>query len=297
MNNYSGILEILDTHGIQYQEFPNYIKCVAGWRGGDSINSVTIYPEGLVIDHVTDEKFNYNTLVGRILGVTENEKIEEYLSNKNINFNNINNQITEPLIKSSKYQDKTFLDRLDKSDNAQKYWLNRGINIDILREFGGGVYKNRYYFPIYDENGVNLVGLNSRDLTGKSECKYRLKGVKKEFLYPLFINKQDIINNGEVYLVEGVGCALKLFSCGIRNIIVLFGCECSYTIINWLLKRNSIKIFICTDNDSAGVEASSKIYSRLRKYFDNNQLKIKLPIKKDFGEMSQEEILNWKYNG
>jgi hypothetical protein len=34
--------------------------------------------------------------------------------------------------------------------------------------------------------------------------------------------------------------------------------------------------------------------SRLSRYFDKNQLKIALPPKKDFGEMTREEILQWK---
>ena len=52
------------------------------------------------------------------------------------------------------------------------------------------------------------------------------------------------------------------------------------------------------NNDSnknmAGNIGADKIYSRLKRYFDQRQLKIALPIKKDFGEMTREEILQWK---
>ena len=38
------------------------------------------------------------------------------------------------------------------------------------------------------------------------------------------------------------------------------------------------------------------MHKKLRKYFDENQVEVKLPTKNDFGEMSKEEILEW-YNG
>jgi len=55
-----------------------------------------------------------------------------------------------------------------------------------------------------------------------------------------------------------------------------------------------------TNNDSeknnAGNQACEKGMNKLLRYFDARQLSIKLPTKKDFGEMNKEEILQWKNN-
>ena len=40
--------------------------------------------------------------------------------------------------------------------------------------------------------------------------------------------------------------------------------------------------------------AAEKGYEKLTKFFDRNQVVINLPSKKDFGEMTREEILQWK---
>ena len=71
-------------------------------------------------------------------------------------------------------------------------------------------------------------------------------------------------------------------------------------ILNYLLKMDVKKIYISLNNDSnknnAGNIGAEKTYSRLKRYFDDKQLKISLPTKKDFGEMNKEEILQWKNN-
>ena len=45
------------------------------------------------------------------------------------------------------------------------------------------------------------------------------------------------------------------------------------------------------EKNHAGNIGADKMESRLSRYFDKNQLKIALPPKKDFGEMTNEEIL------
>jgi hypothetical protein len=66
------------------------------------------------------------------------------------------------------------------------------------------------------------------------------------------------------------------------------------------LKIDPKKIYISLNNDSdknnAGNIGAEKIQARLKRYFDEKQIKISLPNKKDFGEMNKEEILQWKAN-
>jgi DNA primase len=91
---------------------------------------------------------------------------------------------------------------------------------------------------------------------------------------------------------------LSLWDAGIKNTIVTFGLEISVPILNILLKVDPNKIYISFNNDqhknSAGNIAGEKAYNKLLRYFDKKQLEIKLPSKKDFGEMNTEEILQWQ---
>jgi hypothetical protein len=89
-----------------------------------------------------------------------------------------------------------------------------------------------------------------------------------------------------------------MWDADIKNAIVTFGLDISISILNFLLRSDFKKINISFNNDleknSAGNIASEKGYNKLLRYFDKNQLNIKLPFKKDFGEMTKEEIIEWK---
>ncbi|MDO8610958.1 MAG: toprim domain-containing protein [bacterium] len=273
MNDFSFIKNILEENNVPYQEFPNYLKCIATWRGGDSISSITIY-DNHCIDHVTGENFDYKSLICKILCLDDKEKLEEYLEKSGTILENKSKEISEPLIKNDiKTLDKSFLDKLKHEDS---YWFQRGIDIKILRELGGGVYKNRYYFPIYNKK-MDLLGLVSRDLTDKQEPRWRIRGKKQNFVYCAFTNSKDIINKKEVILVEGISDLITLMSCDIRNVLCLFGLECSFSICNYLLRIPDVKIKIAVNSDGPGVEASQKIYRKLKKYFDSYNISINLP--------------------
>ena len=60
------------------------------------------------------------------------------------------------------------------------------------------------------------------------------------------------------------------------------------------------KIIISFNNDeqnnSAGNLAAQKARKKLLKFFDPEQIKIQLPSKNDFGEMSKKEINEWALN-
>ena len=74
------------------------------------------------------------------------------------------------------------------------------------------------------------------------------------------------------------------------------------SLINYLLKINPKKIIISTNqelnekNGGVGNDAAIKIYNRLRRYFNTNQLLIKLPYKKDFCVMECDSIKDWYNN-
>ena len=92
---------------------------------------------------------------------------------------------------------------------------------------------------------------------------------------------------------------LSLWNAGYKHSIVTFGVDISVEVINVLLKVDPDKIFVCLNNDyensNVGNKAAEKIKLKLHKYFDAHQIKVKLPTKNDFGEMSREEIINWAH--
>jgi len=79
---------------------------------------------------------------------------------------------------------------------------------------------------------------------------------------------------------------------------VTFGLDLSSKVISYLLKVDIDKIIISFNNDSdkndAGNEAAKEAYKKLINYFDSKQITVKLPSKKDFGEMTKQEIIQWK---
>jgi len=239
-----------------------------------------------------------NSLVKITLKLDDVDEAKQWLKNKNF-ISQVASDLEKPLIKSSKSFDINILDRLE---NRHDYWINRNIDQETISQFKGGVahagkMKNRYVFPIFNLKN-NIIGFSGRDVTNMSKIKWKHLGEKSDFLYPLFLNHSILEQQREIILVESVGDMLNLWQNDIKNVLVTFGTSLSLPILNHMLKLDIKKIYISLNNDSnknmAGNIGAEKIHSRLKRYFDQRQFKIALPIKKDFGEMTREEILQWK---
>jgi hypothetical protein len=187
------------------------------------------------------------------------------------------------------------------------YWMGRGIKESTIEEFQGGVaitegaLKGRYVVPIFNQMG-EIHGWSGRWLAPESERpkkvpKYKHWPHTSKFVYPLHLNKQDILKKRKVILVEGQGDLLALFNSGIRYSLQLFGTNISSALMGALVVLNPDEIHIATNNepgnDNIGNDAAEKIKNRLLSVFDESSVKISLPPKKDFGEMSNEEIWAW----
>lgn len=199
--------------------------------------------------------------------------------------------------------DKSLLLKLNKDHT---YWINRNIDSHIIALFDGGTTANgrmahRYVFPIFNDR-MDVVGFSGRILNNNSVApKWKHIGKKSHWCYPLFLNKDIILKEKEVILVESIGDMLALFNAGIRNVIVTFGVDIGSKIIEFLIKADINNIYISFNNDKnnnfVGNEAAEEGRIQLLHYFDSNQVTIALPEdKNDFGEMSYEEILLWKQN-
>jgi hypothetical protein len=282
----------LKDHGKEYRARPLY---------RDSDNDTVLKIEkisGNWFDFKQNISGDLNSLVKLTLKLDGVDEAKQWLKNKNF-ISQVNTNAEKPLIKSAKSFDINILDRLE---NRHDYWINRNIAQKTISQFKGGVahagkMKNRYVFPIFNLKN-NIIGFSGRDITNISKIKWKHLGEKSDFLYPLFLNHSILQEQREIILVESIGDMLNLWQNGIQNVLVTFGTSLSLPILNHMLKLDIKKIYISLNNDSnknmAGNIGADKIHSRLKRYFDQRQLKIALPVKKDFGEMTAEEILQWK---
>ena len=294
------VYQILTDLGYKLKDYGKEYRTKPLYRDSDNDTVLKIYKDsGYWFDFKENISGDFNSLITMTLKLEDPNKAKEWLKDKNFSFNRpIEN--SKPLLKSNKKFD---IDILKNLELNHEYWNKRDISDEILNEFKGGIakagkMKNRYVFPIF--NSTNIIGFSGRDITNKSKIKWKHIGEKNDFLYPLFLNSKIIEEQKEVVLIESIGDMLSLWQAGIKNTLVTFGTNLSLSILNYCLKIDPKKIYISLNNDSdknnAGNIGAEKIHARLKRYFDEKQIKISLPNKKDFGEMNKEEILQWKAN-
>lgn len=257
---------------------------------------------GYFTDFARNISGSFEELVKLSLNLTTLEEAQKWLCGK-YSYDRRKLKKQEPEIIQQKIFDADILNRLEKN---HQYWLNRGVSEATIEKFGGGVAKNgkmteRYVFPIFNSKN-QIVGFSGRDLINKGDFRPKWKHIGQKFswVYPAFLNRQEITQSRKVILVESMGDMLSLYDKGITNTLVTFGLDVGSGIINFLLKIDCKEIFICLNNDednnSAGNKAAAKMFDKLSIYFDSTQIKIRLPQKKDFGEMTNEEVAVWKNN-
>jgi 5S rRNA maturation endonuclease (ribonuclease M5) len=295
------VYQILTDLGYKLKDYGKEYRAKPLYRESDNDTVLKIYKDsGHWFDFKENISGDFTSLINITLKLEDPDKAKEWLKNKNFTFYKPA-EYEKPKLKSVKKFDVEILSKLEIDHS---YWNKRGIQDETLSVFKGGVarngkMKNRYVFPIFNYS-KDLIGFSGRDITNTSKIKWKHLGEKNDFLYPLFLNSKEIEKDKEIILVESIGDMLSLYQAGIKNVLVTFGTSLSLSILNYCLKTDVKKIYISLNNDSnknnAGNIAAEKTYARLKRYFDDKQLKISLPTKKDFGEMNKEEILQWKIN-
>ena len=286
-NQLNNIHDILINMGYSLKDFGKEYRARPIYRDSDNDTVLRIYKDsGNWVDFKENISGDFTSLIKITLKLETQDQAKNWLKEKNF-IRPVNIQ-TKPKLKSSKIFDSSLLLKLRKD---HQYWINRNVNIETLNLFEGGVaengkMKNRYVFPIFN-NKKEIVGFSGRDISNKSKIKWKHLGDKANWCYPAFVNLEDIKNQGEVFLIESIGDCLSLWDAGIKNTIVTFGLEISISILNLLLKIDPKKIYISFNNDieknNAGNLAASKAENKLLRYFDQKQIQIKLPTKKEGG--------------
>lgn len=172
------------------------------------------------------------------------------------------------------------------------YFISRGFDPKTLEFFGvrdvprstTGVLRHRSIIPIFGSDGgyVGYIGRATRDFV---QPKYIFsKGIKKsDYLY----NYHNAVGMESLFLVEGQGDVWKLWECGVKNAVGLFGKDISAEQRKLLLRSGATRLVVLTDNDQAGRESKIKIKRDLGRLF---KLVFPKMNTKDLGSMLNETV-------
>lgn len=292
------IVDILSSIGYVLRPDGEGWRTNAIYRSGVKSNSLKINPNGTFKDFVNGYSGSLKKLVELTVGEKECNRI----------FNHKFKDDAAPKIKAESITFMKVLNKereLAKLHSNHKYWINRGISKNIIEKFQGGVcyegrFKDRYTFPIF--NGKHdLVGLSGRLLYEHEKVpKWKHYNGAQEWKYPLFLNHKIINKKKQVIIVESIGDCLSLFECGINNVVVSFGLNVSFALINLFMRYELEKIYIAFNNDENdnGNNAAEKEKKRIGKFFNQNTVKISLPNQRgeDFNSLlvkDKDLILDW----
>lgn len=146
-----------------------------------------------------------------------------------------------------------------ESYRAYKYLKERGLDYEIINEFGIGyvpwsedyTMRNRIVIPSYDQYN-NLNYYVTRDYTGKQKLKYINPNIDKK---TIIFNEGKINWNENIYLVEGVFDAVT-----IPNSIPLLGKVLNedFAIYNAVIEKARVNVIILLDDDA--ISDAKKMY-------------------------------------
>ena len=302
------IKDILESIGYQLIDCGNHWRTSALYRNGDNKTAVQIYKntgvwtdfvdnqgpkpiEALIKLTLKDDKKQLNSILQKIL----NKDVIEYTPKELIQMENI-------------YPD-TILERLFPNYN---FYKNKKISEETQKFFktglaGVGQMYRRMVFPIYNEH-KQIIGFSGRKVDDNNDyAKWKHLGKRRNWIYPAYMPGEESIDKiisdkKEVILVESIGDCMSLFEQGIKNTLVTFGLGINSNIISYLSSKEIDRIIISNNNDfesnkNHGLISSIKTFIALSKFFNLEQLIIKLPPKpyNDFSAAHQEDydFNNW----
>lgn len=191
-------------------------------------------------------------------------------------------------------------DMIDEQELRDNKLLSTRTIEDSLypRTINNLVFENNpLIMPFRDAHGkiVAIVGrslLSDHELKSRGVHKYlNTIGFKKsQYLFGLFESKQNIIDQDEVYVVEGQFDLIKAWECGLKNIVALgtsnmtnyqFSVICRYT--------NNIILLL--DNDEAGQKGRNLIYKKFANLANIQNWYVPEPYK-DIDEYLTKEKIN-----
>tara|TARA_Y100000361_G_scaffold153907_1_gene177216 strand:+ start:19064 stop:20116 length:1053 start_codon:yes stop_codon:yes gene_type:complete len=304
------IKQVLEELGYRLSDKGSYWQCAALYRNGDNQTALQIYKDtGAWKDYVTNTPFMpFKQLLVLTLNTNDPQQLSKYLSKEETFFLAENAKSRDEKLCMEEIYPESLLSKLLPH---YKFYNERGISSEILSKLKGGLATKgqmyqRFVFPIYNQYG-QIHGFSGRDMTSKEgRPKWKHMGKKKGWVYPAFVkcgdeNKPlfDDVEKDYVIIVESIGDCLNLMENGFFNVLVSFGLDISSKLLCSLVQFNFKKVIISFNNDSGkdenrGMNASIKNYLKLLNYYDPHNIKICLPLKNDFGDMSAEDFSSWR---
>ncbi len=152
------------------------------------------------------------------------------------------------------------------------------LSLSIMDSYGNSNFSDYHYlvFPIFSETGQPL-GIGGRTLLSDQERdvlklpKYRNSTLKKaQTFYGLEHSKYSILENDNVYVVEGYFDHIALDANNISNSVAI--CGTAFSKYHFLkLSRYTSQITFLLDNDDAGKVATERIESK----FSNKGIRLR----------------------
>lgn len=279
-NNYFGICPFHDDHNpsMSVSEEKGIFTCFVCHKTGNVFNFVEDYENISFIEAVK--------VVADKIGVTLSEgihvvsKYDKHYEAMNLAIKFYQNNLrSKDGIKAKEYlTNRKIDDEIIKefeiglapaNDSLSTLLLNKDFDENILVDVGLSnrsnklydVFKNRITFPIHNANG-KPVGISARIYTNSDEAKY--VNTKETVIFKkgeILFNYHRAINEAKkkksLIIVEGQMDAIRVYSCGIKNVVATMGTALTKDHIK-LLKKLNVKIVLCMDNDSAGEMATIK---------------------------------------
>ncbi len=294
MNDFLNVLQDL---GYSLFRAGNSYRTKALYRGGTNPNSLAIYENGAFHDFVTGEHGPVEKLVELTLRNGSNKAAEEWLSARKTT--PTVHVRPEAKLSVPKFYPKELLSKLVAIDD---YWNRRGISSKTLSVFRGGYcstgkMKDRYVFPIFNEDD-RIIGFSGRAVLPEMKIPWKHIGPKTEWAFPLYLNRETILESRRVFIVESIGDMLSLWEVGATNVLVSFGVEIGLGLLNGLIRLDPNKIILAYNNDISGVgqAAADKMTRKLLRYFDRRQICSRFPTEKDLNKMlvtDRDSLVQW----
>lgn len=179
------------------------------------------------------------------------------------------------------------------------FYQNRGISKETQELFESklclsGKFNRRQVFPIRVKG--KLLGITGRAVI-ENPLKWKKLGMTSKWVYPLHLTEEHIKKTRQLILIESIGDGMALWEAYVNNFLILFGVKLSPKVKAEIVRLNPKEIIIATNNDrdssGAGNKAATQIKKELSAFFSEDNIKIILPKKNDFGSQDLGENLEW----
>jgi len=309
--NSDDIKNSLEQLGYRLKDFGNHWRTAAIYRGGNNPTAIKVYKNtGVWQDYVDGNGSSqpFKKLIELTLKTKDPKIIKQY-----IGFSDAQSEtqyVAKETIEMEKVYPEECLKRLFPN---YSFYKKKSISEETQQKYKCGLASvgqmyQRMVFPIYNSD-QQIVGFSGRKINDNNDApKWKHIGTKVKWIYPAFVPNEQTVDElieekKEVILVESIGDSMALTEEGYANNLVIFGLDCSPSLMNYLCSKSLNKIIIATNNDSEkeknrGKISAMKNYMKLSQFFDFDQLSVQLPLANDFGAMKEQQLSfsDW-YNG